>query len=279
MNSTNRIGNRILLLVAGLALVLVGVVTLLRPLLTRLYGPSWFPDLLPVVTGQETAWTSSVPTLLEVAAICVLLAALLAAFIARQGRGGSTLIVDTRNARAGGTVLEVGLARQLLEKELNRHGTFLAVHVSAHRVRGVVLLKCSLESRRGMDPAVSTAVAVEALEALDAVLGRSLPTFIGISSGFRSRLVRRTRGLPPAGAWDRPGDARPRELGAAGAAPLLPMGTGDLRPWIGSRIRDRVRPMTPTPAHVATGLAARVEARATAVRNDDSDTVGAGDRP
>jgi hypothetical protein len=279
MNSTNRIGNRILLLVAGLALVLVGVVTLLRPLLARLYGPSWFPVLLPVVTGRETARTSSVPALLEVAAICVLLTALLTAFIARQGRGGSTLIVDTRNARGGGTVLEVGLARQLLEEELNRRGTFLAVHVSAYRVKGVVLLKCSLESRRGIDPAVSTAVAVEALAALDAVLGRSLPAFVRISSGFRSRLVRRSRGLPSTGASDLPRGARPGERGADAAASLLPTGTRDLRPYSGSRIRDRVRPMTPSPAHVATGLAARVEARATAVRNDDSDTVAAGDRP
>lgn len=197
MNSTNRGFNRLLILVVAVILIAAGAAAIALaalPVVARQWGttaksvmssaPTWIAD--PAV-GAASLLT------IAVGVVAVILAILLTVFIARQGRGHTTRLVERHDGDTGSTLVDLGVPRTLLETELADRPEFVATRISAYLVRKTPALKVSVQCRRGVAPTDATAIVVRALEGLDDILGVRIPALVQVSGGFRSRVSSRAR--------------------------------------------------------------------------------------
>jgi len=196
MNSTARGLNRLLLAVVAIVLLAAGAVSVALVAVPGFAG-AWAAQVRSALRGAP-AWAGSplvgpVSALgVGIAAVALVLALLLLAFIARQG-GGRTTRVAEEHRDAGTTLVDLGVPRRLLEEELTDRPEFVAVRVSAYRVRRTPALKVSVQCRRGVAPSTASSAVTDALEGLDEILGTSIPALVQVSGGFRSRLAGRAR--------------------------------------------------------------------------------------
>lgn len=195
MNATNRGFNRLLILIVGILLIAAGAAAALLV-------------ALPAVATGWTAWFTTVPTTIPwattsvvgqvgwlsitAAVVALILGLLLIAFILRQGRGHTAGVLERRTGGSR-TRIDLALPRTLLTDHLDELPDILASRVTAYDVRGTPTLKVSVRARRGASPVAITGQIIDALRALDTVLGEELPAYVQISGGFRARTAARAR--------------------------------------------------------------------------------------
>lgn len=199
MNSTNRAANRLLILVVGLLLLVVGVAAA-TAVLVPVVRDTW-KDATGPVTAQVSTWLQQtplgdtgvswiMPAILVLAVIAIIV---LIVFIVRQGRGHTGIALRESTSEHGTTIVESGVAERALEDAIGRRPEFVASHVSTYRVKRTPVLKISVTCRRGVSPADAATIVGDAVRALDVLLGRQLPALIQISGGFRARVASGTR--------------------------------------------------------------------------------------
>jgi hypothetical protein len=200
MTTTNRFLNRLLLLVVGLVLLVVGGATAVGVLI---------PDARDAVSGAVDGAGSAVSSSLSgapwvawaAAAGCLLLIAVLLWFALRQGRGrtGTLLRVGASSATQGATptggdvIVDAKVASDLLSDALSRDPAIVALDVTAFRVRRQNVLRITAHARRGASPVAVRESIDRAVGEWDALLGRQTPVVIQIVSGLRSRVASTAR--------------------------------------------------------------------------------------
>lgn len=200
MNNTNRGMNRAFIFIIGLILVALGVVAIALttvPAITDAWD-SVAPqaernvdgvlESTPLgVTGQSWLW-------IAVIAVCVILIALLAAFIFRQGHGQTARLVSRRlSSDSGRVTVESAVAEQSLGAALAARPEFVASHVSTYEVKGQPVLKISATARRGVSPREIIGAIEPLVRSWDSLLGEEIPVLVSIGGGFRTRVSKPTR--------------------------------------------------------------------------------------
>lgn len=199
MNSTNRAANRLFILVIGLLLIVVGAAAA-AAVLVPVVRDGW-SDATGPVTDQVSTWLQQtalgdtgvswiMPAVLVLLVISVIV---LVVFIARQGRGHTSVALTEPTSEHGTTVVEAAVAEHALEEAISARPEFVASHVSTYRVRRTPVLKISVTCRRGVSPRDAALIVEDAVRALDELLGRPLPALVQVSGGFRSRVTATTR--------------------------------------------------------------------------------------
>ncbi|MGG7507833.1 hypothetical protein [Plantibacter sp. YIM 135249] len=200
MNSTNRGLNRLLLFIVGLVLVALGAAAL--AVVTVPFVADWWRDDRAAVLDTIAGWFSwnpfsavpgvvgdvdPTPMVAPVVGVVLLalVAALLVAFVLRQGRGRTNL-VHRAPAEHGEVVLEADVVARALGDALADTAAFSAVRVSAWEAGRERALKVALTCRRGVSPRTAVETVGAAVESLDALLGVELPVLVELGGGFRA---------------------------------------------------------------------------------------------
>ncbi|PPF36663.1 hypothetical protein [Pseudoclavibacter sp. AY1H1] len=199
MNSTNRGLNRLLIVVTGLLLLIVGAAAALGAWLPGAKD-TWTP-ISETVTTQVGSWLQQTPfpgadfswLMIAVVAVLVVGIILLLAFALRQGQGRTGTLIHDRSSDTGRTIVDVSVARDALADALGERDEFLSTSVSAYSVKRAPMLKVSATCRRGVSPRDATAIVEQNLEALDSLLGQKVPVLLQLSGGFRAKVQQSTR--------------------------------------------------------------------------------------
>lgn len=203
MNATNRIVNRALLLVTGLALAVVGAFLALAS--GRL--PAWADGVLDTVAGWLSGigdWLGSFwfelpggvalsgAAVLAIAKIIVLLV-LLIIFLSTRG-GGKTATVLRVSGEQGETALDANLADTLIAARLRESTDVLSASTSVYRVRRAPAIRLAVTLRRGARlPRVLDEVQ-HAVSDWDALAGTTIPVILHLQGrGWLDRWRSATR--------------------------------------------------------------------------------------
>ncbi len=205
MNSTNRVINRIFLILVGAILLAIGLAAV----------------AVAVLPGWDTMWRQAAPSiqdtigrartvslafaglshvswlLLAIPVAAAILIAALVVLIARQGRGHVRFVVErlalSTAAAEGALTVDVAIADDVLRRAFARSRLVTSVSVSAYRVKGRPTLKVTVTPRRGIEPARVVPELERALAEWDALLGQRVPVFAHLTSGVRTALARPAR--------------------------------------------------------------------------------------
>lgn len=203
MNGTNRVFNRVVLIVIGIALLALG---------TAVAGASLWPVAADYWTAAGTAgrgWLESTAVastigagaasglaLILIALIVVLIALLIFA-LTRLGGGRSRTLVGgaaTRND-LGRVQVRASFASDALQHSLGARSDILFSSVSARMVHSQPVMHVSVTPRQNTSPR-QVADDVEKLVAnLATLTGEELPTYISIHSGLRAKIAHDQRRL------------------------------------------------------------------------------------
>ncbi|WP_043675407.1 hypothetical protein [Clavibacter michiganensis] len=199
MTSTNRALNRLLVIVVGLVLLVVGAAVATGAAL---------PDVQSTVSGAasdargpvEDALSGGQPWILwVVAAAALVLILVLAWFALRQGHGRTGTLLrrapgDGAGSPTGGSlVIDAKVAEQMLEETLGHDASIVSIDVSAFEVKRSTVLRITAVARRGVSPMQVRRTVDEAVARWDAVLGTEVPVVIQITGGLRSSMSSGTR--------------------------------------------------------------------------------------
>ncbi|CAN5191793.1 hypothetical protein BH11ACT5_BH11ACT5_10440 [soil metagenome] len=181
MTATNRLANRVLLALLGVAAVGVGGWIVIRA----------YPQVLPMVALPELpALDTTALWVVAASAAAAIILALLWMF--SRGRGRSGLLL--RDASPDGSVeFDVTVASDVLTAALARQPDILSVKVASYRVRRTLALLVTVNARSGCDlPRLRDDVG-RALDGLDQLLERRIPVLLHVTSGVRATLAREQR--------------------------------------------------------------------------------------
>jgi hypothetical protein len=203
MNDTNRIVNRIVLIVAGLIMLAVGIAGILVfawPSAADLWtgatgaGRTWLEDALAAsaVAGSTLSWI-----VVGVLALVVLMIALLVVVIARLGggRARSVLRSETSEGPLGRVSVRSGFVSDALRHSLQSHDEILFSSVTARDVRAQPMLHVSVTPRQNTSPRQVLDDVDRLITNLATLTGEELPTYISIHSGLRAKLAHDQRRL------------------------------------------------------------------------------------
>jgi len=198
MTNTNRGLNRLFIFIVGLIVFILGIAT----------------ASTHVIPAIRTGWEGTAPTVQQnihevhasamlapgvswitigVLAVLAILTILLVAFIVKQGHGRTSRLIRDDRTDHGVTVIDSTVAEEALQGVLNGRPELVFAHVSTFDVKGAPTLKVSVTALRGVSPKEITTTVESAVRALDALLGREIPTYLHISGGFRARTNSATR--------------------------------------------------------------------------------------
>lgn len=193
MNDTNRVVNRLLLALVGVACLLasgLAVLLLVSPAV-REQWTSVSRSVVPAVDAGfgRPLWPSTTLSLAAVGAlaVAVVFVVLLAVLVLRAGRGSTSTVV-TATGDDGSAEVAAEVASALLRNRLLGVPGIAGVDVSAFRVRREPAIRLSVRCRRGSSPRIVADAVEEAVALLDAALGVRLPVFAQLVGGFRARL-------------------------------------------------------------------------------------------
>ncbi|WP_187978074.1 hypothetical protein [Mycetocola sp. JXN-3] len=203
MNATNRIVNRALLLVTGLALAIVGAFLVLAS--GKL--PRWADGLLDTVAGWLGTlgdWLGSFwfefpggvalsgAAVLLIAKLVILLV-LLIIFLSTRG-GGKTATVLRIEGGQGDTELDANLVENLIAARLRESTDVLSAGTGVYRVRRAPAIRLSITLRRGARvPRVLDEVE-RAVRDWDALAGTTIPVILHLQGrGWLDRWRSATR--------------------------------------------------------------------------------------
>ncbi|TDP98579.1 MULTISPECIES: hypothetical protein [unclassified Leifsonia] len=198
MNDTNRVINRLLLAVTGIALLAVAglaVALIAVPDAGRLWrgigrsATTAADGVFGVRLWPGTTLSLAALIALAVAALFVIL---LIVQVVRAGHGATSTVL-TLSTPDGSVELDAAVPAALLTEQLKPVPGVAGVAVSAYRVRRTPALKVTVRCRRGASPREVADAVDEAVALLDSALGTTLPVFAQLVGGFRSRLQAATR--------------------------------------------------------------------------------------
>lgn len=191
MTSSNRTMNRILLFVLGLVAIVVAVVA----------GAGVLPPVRDAISPYVTLpkrVTVDTATLWIVAVACAVVIVLSLIWVFTRGRGGTSIALrETRESGADGdadqVTINVGLVRDVVEHELSEVRDVVGTRVDLYRVRRSRAARVRVAVRRGGDAGTVLDAVDRALDTLDRVLGREIPTLVHLTGGTKTVLAKSTR--------------------------------------------------------------------------------------
>ena len=169
MTRSNRLLNRLILVVLGVGLLAIAAWLTLR------LQPAWSPWELPAIPAPTDV---AAMVIVAAGAAVVALLALLWAF--SRGRGRVTAIRDE-----GGLVIDARLPSDLLGASLADCVDISSVHTRAFRIRGTRVLSVSVTPVAGADLARMSRALRSAIADLDAQLEYRIPVSVHVASGVR----------------------------------------------------------------------------------------------
>jgi hypothetical protein len=188
MNATNRIVNRGVLLLAGLALFALGAAAVLA-----VWQPTWAQrpletvttiaaDALVAVGGWEFALAGvQVPGWLAAAlGISLVLLVLLIAFLATRRRGRQPHVLRV-SGEDGRTVVDRSVAEEVLAGTLAERPDVLSAHTGVWRVRRENALRLEVTVARGASLGRVLRAAEDAVADWDSLLGVRVPVLIHLA--------------------------------------------------------------------------------------------------
>jgi hypothetical protein len=170
MTSSNRLLNRILLLIVGLGM---------------LAAAAWLG--VPLVTGR--AWGITLPPLTGTPALAIIAGASVVAillalvWIFTRGRGRRRAAVQTPLLQ-----LDASALTSLVSARLSESPDVVAADASAFRLRGQHVVRLRVQARKGADVEALTGQVRRVIADVDAVLGTELPVVAHLTSGWRTAL-------------------------------------------------------------------------------------------
>jgi hypothetical protein len=174
---SNRIGNRIIILLAGLVSVAVGVALALPR-----FG-SYLTITAPTLSAPQPAalWIGLG------ACVGVIILSLLWMLTRGRGRTGTLL---NQSDQAGSTTIDVHVAADLLSDALAGSRDVASIGSGAYRMRGQTMLSLRLVARNGAHLPTLIQSASNAVDELDEVLERRIPVLLHIVSERGVRTIR-----------------------------------------------------------------------------------------
>lgn len=198
MTSTNRGLNRVFIFIVGLVLLVAGAAAVVVAAVPAVRN-GWRDVAPSVQQNVDDAHAASLlaPDLswitIGVIAVLVILVILLLVFIFKQGHGRTGRLIRDVATDNGVTIVDSSVAESMLKDVLKDRPELVSANVSTFDVKGTPTLNVSVTARRGVSPKDVTSTVEKAVTALDAVLGREIPTYLHISGGFRARTSSSTR--------------------------------------------------------------------------------------
>lgn len=187
MRSTSRIANRLWLLLAGLLLILGGVLLAMLGLYPEL-ALRWLGEAQQWGLGHAPEWWYAEPwpgaswaTLIGLALVAVVILLLLV-LLWKQG-GGKARLVLRDSSSVGELNIATAVVQDLLEDALRSRPEVSAVRVRAYTVKRQEVVQVSVGCRRAAAPQQIRAAVTRAVESLDQVLGAELPVFVELNRG------------------------------------------------------------------------------------------------
>lgn len=204
MNGTPRALNRFLLTLIGLFLLLAGIgLTLLAAVPT---AAQWWQEY----AGAQVAWleryeartrllaTSESWIWLATAAFFLLVVILMISWIASQGKGRASTLVDYHgnaddDGADGAVKLSCAVAENALKSALLERTDLFGVSATSYDFRKQTGVKVRVFPRQGITPHNVAEDVVELVGALDGLLGIEVPVLLSIGTGARSRFTKAER--------------------------------------------------------------------------------------
>ncbi|KJQ55116.1 hypothetical protein [Microbacterium sp. SA39] len=190
MNATNRVTNRVVLFLAGAALLIAGASSLAAGLLEAGDPPVWAEGGLAAVSEAwastarrtvEIAGVGAVPVALLIAAAAVLLlTALLLVFVFTRGGGRSNDVLAI-DAEGGRTTVDRDVADAILTAPLAARTDVISARVNAYRVRRTQALELAVIVQPGASLDAVLAAAETAVSDWDDLLGTRIPIMLHLS--------------------------------------------------------------------------------------------------
>lgn len=198
MNQTNRVTNRLILLITGVVLVAVGagVITVyVWPAAAKWWDAAsanalnWVEDAdsRTLIGTTAVSWLAAG----SLAAI-LLLIVLLSVALARLGGGHSSSLIRTggQDSPHGRIVIETAFAADALRQSLDQRPEVLGSRVSTVRIRRTPMMHLSITPRQNTSPKRLLDDVEHLLDNLAILTGEALPpTYLSIHTGLRSRLA------------------------------------------------------------------------------------------
>lgn len=203
MNGTNRVLNRIVLIVAGLVLLALGVAAILAlawPAAAQIWaeatetGRTWLEGAISAsaIAGSTLSWF-----VVGVLAVVVLLVVLLVVLIAKLGGGRSSTVLQagTADSPLGRVSIRSGFVSDAIRHSLGARDEILFSAVTAREVRRRPVLHVSVTPRQNASPRLVLSDVDRLVTNLTTLTGEDLPTYISIHSGLRAKLAQDQRRL------------------------------------------------------------------------------------
>ena len=187
MNATNRVLNRVALVVAGLALLALGVATVLVQTVPWAAG-RWHDAARAALgdLGADAPHEASVAAWAWVLGGAVLLGVLALVVLSGMGGGRVGTVVEDDGSAAGlpGVVrIDAAAVQHALSSAVGALPQVASLAVDVHRVRGRRALRIRVRPRKGASPREITTRVEEIVADLDALLGSPLPVLLEIARG------------------------------------------------------------------------------------------------
>ena len=196
MTSTNRVANRVFLLMIGALLMVAGgaaVALSVLPGSARLWRSRTVDWRSAVGRAQEFGAASigidhPVPWFLfAVPAAAAIVIAVILLFVFAQGRGRLARVADgwhvADSPAEGFLSVDVGVAREVIRRAVGELHGAASPTVSAYRVIGEPVLKVAAAVVDGVDPVTVIPVIETAIARWDALLGERCPVYLQLSAG------------------------------------------------------------------------------------------------
>lgn len=192
MNAINRVANRVLLFVAGAAVLIGGVAALAGGVLAAGNPPAWLRPVAATTTDAWAAalgwtWTWEIGGIGAVSGLWLLAAAaaaitalLFVVFVCTRKRGGSKTVLEIDTAD-GRTAVDRDVADAVLTETLNRRPDVLSARTGAYRIGGVRALELAVAVRPGASLGAVVTAAEGAIREWDELLGTRIPIMLHLT--------------------------------------------------------------------------------------------------
>ena len=177
MTRSNRVMNRVLLALVGLAFLTVA---------------AWIANRYFSVVDVFAIGVPDVRGLWITASICLVLIVLAIVWIATRGGGRARTLVTAADDEGHGSI-EARVAADLVADDLARIPDIVDVSARAFRVSGRVVLELVVTTRRAADVRLVVDSVGRAVAGLDDVLATRIPVLLHVASGVRANLAREQR--------------------------------------------------------------------------------------
>jgi hypothetical protein len=167
MTASNRVLNRVILVVVGLALIAAGVIALAATV--HLVSLPRLSDAQSALTSSAMLWS------IAGGAAIVVIASL--AWIVTRGRGHTNRLISSRKAD-GSVQFDRRYIEDALSARLSAQRDVSAVSVAAFRHRTELLARLTITVRRGSDIAPIVTAARLSIASLDEELGTTVPIIV-----------------------------------------------------------------------------------------------------